>query len=298
VFLSSFGQLAKHNTMETRHQSRQPLLNEHEADHELSEKTRPFPNRWTYVSRSIFSLSLVLNITFALILSGSNRPEASSIASKYASLRRTIAEPYVQQTAYTSANDTLQSQLWQSINIDAGVVALSDAWAAQHGLRSAQRFPWDASKGIYLLHGFHNLHCLKIIHISLSEYRAAAGSSTPQSRPWHHVSHCLDALRRQILCDADDTPRATERRAELVTGVGQHRLCRDWGALEAWARRHTACYKRPEGGGVRKDGEKVIERFKHCPEGSGYVVDDEYVPVDELVVGLPEESIDHHVLGY
>ncbi|KAL6239889.1 hypothetical protein BDW75DRAFT_68858 [Aspergillus navahoensis] len=124
-----------------------------------------------------------------------------------------------------SANVTLADTLWHSINIDSGVVALPDSFAASHNLRTAQRFPWDPSQGIYILHGFHNLHCLKIIHISLFEFR----NGREQSRTWHHIAHCLDALRRQILCDADDTPRATERRVEVVSGVGQHRVCRDWG---------------------------------------------------------------------
>ncbi|OTA98112.1 hypothetical protein M426DRAFT_31074, partial [Hypoxylon sp. CI-4A] len=121
----------------------------------------------------------------------------------YAGLQRNREEPYVLVTPYSSDNETLQDQMWRGINVDPAVVALSDNWARQHDLRTAQRFPWDQTKGIYILHGFHNLHCLKIIYISLSEYRRGL----PQSRSWHHISHCLDALRRQIICDADDTPR-------------------------------------------------------------------------------------------
>lgn len=28
------------------------------------------------------------------------------------------------------------------------------------GLPEAQTFPWDDNKGLYLLNGYHNLHCL------------------------------------------------------------------------------------------------------------------------------------------
>ncbi|KAL4954954.1 hypothetical protein BDW69DRAFT_183019 [Aspergillus filifer] len=210
--------------------------------------------------------------------------EQQSTESPFAGLTRNITIPYVLLTDYASPNTSLSDPLWSSINIDAGVIALSDSYAKSHNLRTAQRFPWDTSKGIYILHGYHNLHCLKIIHISLSEYR----SNKTQSRSWHHISHCMDALRRQILCDADDTPRATERRKEVVTGLGQYRQCRDWDALEEWAKRHTACYKRPVNG---DDGLPVLERFKHCPPDSGYVIDDEYVPEEEVLVGLPGENI-------
>jgi len=98
----------------------------------------------------------------------------------------------------------------------------------------------------------------------------------------------MDALRRQVICDADDTPRATERRAEVVSGLLQHRKCRSWEALEEFAKQHTACYKRPE----QPDGKSRLERFKHCPPDSGYVVTNDYAPTDEFLVGLPEESIE------
>lgn len=91
----------------------------------------------------------------------------------------------------------------------------------------------------------------------------------PQSRKWEHISHCLDALRRQVLCDADDTPRATQSDQDAKSGVGQYRQCRDWSKLQDWARQHTACYKRPD---KPVPGMENIEKYSHCPEGSGYNV--------------------------
>jgi hypothetical protein len=230
---------------------------------------------------SMLLLSLATNIITLSALA--SNPKPCETPSRYADLHLTHKEPYVLLTDYSSSNTTLADTLWHSINIDNGVVALSDSFAASHNLRTAQRFPWDTSKGIYILHGFHNLHCLKIVYMSLLEFR----DGHTQSRTWHHIAHCLDALRRQILCDADDTPRATERRVEVVSGLGQDRVCRDWGELENWAKAHTACYKRPE----KPEDETGLKRFMHCPEGSGYVVDEGYVPEEDILVGLPAESI-------
>lgn len=235
----------------------------------------------------LFLASIVLNLfLITVLLYPIAQNEVIEPPSKYARLQRNREEPYVLVTQYSAENETLQDQLWHDINVDAAVVALPDEWAVRHDLRTAQRFPWDQTKGIYILHGFHNLHCLKIVYLSLAEYRRG----DPQSRSWHHISHCLDALRRQILCDADDTPRATDRRVEVVSGLWQHRKCRSWGELEEFAKQHTGCYKRPENpeGGLPSK----LDRFKHCPPGSGYVVTDDYVPTDELLVGLPEESIE------
>ncbi|KAI1810427.1 hypothetical protein GGS20DRAFT_579881 [Poronia punctata] len=230
------------------------------------------------------SLSVLLNILLISTVFYTSSSTEKEPPSKYAGLQRDREEPYVIVTDYGSENTTLTDELWYGINVDSAVVALSDDWAREHGLRTAQRFPWDQSKGVYILHGYHNLHCLKIIYISLSEYRRGV----PQSRNWHHISHCFDGLRRQIICDADDTPRATEHRAEVVSGLLQHRQCRSWEALEEFAKQHTGCYKRPDN---PNDGKPIIDRFKHCPPDSGYVIKDNYVNPDEFLVGLPEESL-------
>ncbi|KAI1826340.1 hypothetical protein F4861DRAFT_102869 [Xylaria intraflava] len=230
-------------------------------------------------------VSCLLNLVLAIALLALSR-DAELPPSKYAKLRRTREEPYVFVSRYASENQTLQEQLWHDINVDNGYVALSDDWAVRNGLRKAQRFPWDQSKGLYILHGYHNLHCLKRVYISLAEHRRGDA----QSISWEHISHCLDALRRQILCDADDTPRVTDRRMEVVSGVLQHRRCRNWGELDDFARRHTACYKRPEN--PEQDPLPSIESFKHCPPGTGYVYRDDYVPTDELISGLPAESVE------
>ena len=54
----------------------------------------------------------------------------------------------------------MMNQAWDDINIDAGTVALEDAYVDTIELPKAQRFPWDESKGIYYIDGYHNLHCL------------------------------------------------------------------------------------------------------------------------------------------
>lgn len=247
----------------------------------------PRPAKRSVCRQVLFPCCLFVSLLLNTILLTSifKSPRSKDPPSTFAKLQRHNEQPYVLLTDFASDNETLQDQLWHDINIDLGVVALSDEWAAQHDLRLAQRFPWDQTKGIYILHGFHNLHCLKIVYLSLSEFRRGVS----QSRSWHHISHCMDALRRQILCDADDTPRATDRRMEVVTGVGQHRKCRSWRELENFAAKHTACYRRPED--PERDGRPILNRFKHCPPGSGYVISDDYVPTDELLTGLPEESL-------
>ena len=100
-----------------------------------------------------------------------------------------------------------------------------------------------------------------------------------QSRTHHHIVHCLDALRRDVICNADDIPRYTTPDPSPETGRGQLRQCRNWDKLNDWAKKHTACYRYiHEEEGVSYP---EIQRFLWCPEGSPYRKEvDKYFVVD------------------
>ena len=86
--------------------------------------------------------------------------------------------------------------------------------------------------------------------------------------PTEHFYHCLDTLRQDLMCLADDTPMPTPYAIHHV-GNGQIRQCRDWRRLVEWTQepeRH-ACYR------MLDDYRKVphtLEQFAYCHEGSEY----------------------------
>lgn len=97
------------------------------------------------------------------------------------------------------------------------------------------------------------------------EYR----NGLPQSRNYRHIIHCLDALRRDVLCNADDTPRLTSNNSIPETGHGQSRTCRSWDKLNDWAKQYNSCY-RYINETQTPDEFPQIQRFVWCPEGSPY----------------------------
>jgi hypothetical protein len=58
------------------------------------------------------------------------------------------------------------------MNPELGIVALSDDFTKSMGVLESQRWPWDHSKGIYILGAYHNLHCLASI-LGSSTYHLA-----------------------------------------------------------------------------------------------------------------------------
>ena len=197
--------------------------------------------------------------------------------------------PIERSTPYSSHNLTEVRSLWEDISIDDGMVALPNSFVQDKHLPEAQRFPWDDGKGLYFLNGYHNLHCLvkdsppvfpsratliytvtfadskqRSVHIALMEFYF----NEPQSRRFEHVLHCMDALRQDIHCNADDMPRYTTITKDPESGIGQARMCRDWSQLQRWARGYNACYKFVN---QTATGFPQVLRFTYCPEGSPYI---------------------------
>ena len=179
---------------------------------------------------------------------------------------------------------TLADERWKALSSDDGLVAVDREWAANKGLPPSESiFPWDASKRIYLLNGYHGIHCIVSsthrvhsfllkyhqkaqLHRTLREYR----DSLPQSHSFEHSNHCLDWLRGDIMCRADDTPLYTTNSNVSQNGIGQSRQCRDWGKLELWAKAHHSCFR--YGNFVVEDKlPSQLGRFKYCPSDSPYL---------------------------
>lgn len=52
-------------------------------------------------------------------------------------------------------------QEWDGLHVDdLGIIALPDTYVEKMSLPPSRRFPWDETKGVYLLNSYHNLHCL------------------------------------------------------------------------------------------------------------------------------------------
>ena len=77
-----------------------------------------------------------------------------------AELAADLTLPFEWATDYASTNLTLSGELWENINFDKGMVALPNEWTDSKQLPRAQAFPWDHERGLYILNGFHVIHCL------------------------------------------------------------------------------------------------------------------------------------------
>lgn len=274
----------------TEEEQRYTLLRDEDGD---STPERPMIG----VERSIYKLvsiilgfllllSTMLNIYFINWSTNSSHSNFVGKPSEYAGLVEEVWLPWEDKTEYNNENFTAMDRKWGELRADNGIITLPKTYAAEHGLQRGSEFPWDSSKDIYLLNGYHGIHCLSQLYLTLKEYR----DDLPQSHTFEHSTHCLDWLRNDVMCRADDTPLYTTNSRIPANGIGQVRKCKDWSKLESWAKEHTACYR--YGNFVAEDKlDSQIGRFKYCPADSPYLPKvreyfgkgDDWFPADEEI---------------
>ncbi|KAF2203995.1 hypothetical protein GQ43DRAFT_365551, partial [Delitschia confertaspora ATCC 74209] len=183
-----------------------------------------------------------------------------------AGLGLTTKQIYMQSTEYTDSNRTISDAAWEAIDTTPNMISLDKEYSRKHNLADSVPFPWDQSKGLYVVKAFHQIHCLKNIR------HAFTAALDPEWKPFphipaEHIYHCLDTLRQDIMCQADDTPMPSTPKRHTI-GEGQERKCRDWNALIEWTQnpKRETCFK------MISDYRRMhtLEQFAFCKEGSQY----------------------------
>ncbi|KAH7345862.1 hypothetical protein BKA66DRAFT_517192 [Pyrenochaeta sp. MPI-SDFR-AT-0127] len=164
-------------------------------------------------------------------------------------------------------NRTISDALWEQLDSSPIVVALDQEYTDSHNLKASIPFPWDQSKGLFHVKAFHHIHCLKNIRRAYFDALEASPDSKPLISP-RHIDHCLDTLRQDIMCFADDTPMPTISQRHKI-GDGQPRKCKDWDALVRWTQEpeRQSCFKMID---EYRTVPNSLEEFAYCPSGSQY----------------------------
>ncbi|KAL3481675.1 hypothetical protein BJX99DRAFT_253203 [Aspergillus californicus] len=203
-----------------------------------STPTTPTPTPFLLRPLPLISLSTILLIS-NLLLYMKLQHLTLSVSNKGFTGIHTYGEtwiPFHTYTEYSDTNRSVSDPAWATFTTN-GFVAIPHGQAADAGLPLAEDFPDDPTRGVYVLDGFHQLHCV----IYLRDAINALMDGEDVDDKLVHIHHCFDALRQAIQCRADDTPLYIPYRSKK-TGDGQLRRCRDWNALGAWARGLTACW--------------------------------------------------------
>ncbi|MCJ1314644.1 hypothetical protein MMC25_008326 [Agyrium rufum] len=251
-------------TVSSKHLLEDFASTEENINHFRRQQSRGWLMRYglTILYTTLIFLLLTTN-TFSLFRVHQLQLDRYSGASKFTQLTYDTPKIYRSRTEYWGENETLADELWDSIDVSPLTVALTDEWAQDQGLEvSESRFPWDDSKGLYFLKAFHLVHCLKVMRKAFVDHQRG---NPPLINP-EHVHHCLDALRQDVMCMADDTPMPTILEPDSI-GNGQARMCKSWDKLIEWTQApdRNACYRRlTDYVPIRHK----LERFAFCPKDS------------------------------
>ncbi|KAL8659035.1 MAG: hypothetical protein Q9202_007309 [Teloschistes flavicans] len=206
-------------------------VNDEELDNLYGPKYSRKVRCLSYIAPVLLALSLAANILLLAHRLVPNTLVSAPLRSTFG-LERNKRIAWTENNDFASHNRTVWDQAWSTLNADTGLVAISD--------------------DLLLRTALVDMHDKK-----------------PQSIHFSHINHCLDGLRQDIMCNADDTPRYTGMGHLRGTGIGQYRMCRDWDQLEQWADDHSACYQYDDGSELETLRNGVpLSHFKHCPSGT------------------------------
>lgn len=99
-------------------------------------------------------------------------PGCCSLTKPLAKLSYNDPTVWSYDTPWYNGNRSLEDEAWNKspgYNVREAIVALPDSFTESVALPSAQRWPWDQSKGIYFIEGLHALHC--VVRLSISFHR-------------------------------------------------------------------------------------------------------------------------------
>lgn len=167
-------------------------------------------------------------------------------------------------------NGTLTDPFWEAIDADVMGVAVTEDFRLKHGLRTSNFFPFDHNKKVYTIKAVHHMHCLKNLHHTLRDYDEGREPLVMRD----HLYHCLDILRQDLMCIADDTlmeviPPIPGSKRIIHNGDGETVQCRSYEKLLEWARapERSACYSQLSD---YREVEHSLEHYAHCPDDSPY----------------------------
>lgn len=126
--------------------------------------------------------------------------------------------------------------LWYNLTFgnNNGLVSLPTSFVNNYNLPETH-LPTNPDEHVYHLNAFHQLHCLsKIRSYIIAPLRNSTSNDTsPQPEvPFYHTLHCIDFLRRVLMCHADLTLFDSSIDPGF-TGYGS-RQCMDWEAVTKW----------------------------------------------------------------
>lgn len=259
--------------------TRIPNIESEAGGKEACSQPSSHPPIWHNISRisavqfAILLISLATNLVFVhKSLTPSCEMDYES-PSKYAQLRRNVSTEILAHSDFDSTNRTIQDAAWGAPELEPwnNFVALDEDYTIAVGLPHSQRWPWDSSKGTYIITSAHELHCVHVLRVTINQNQDRV---PPEEQTWHygHLMHCLNLLRESVTCNADDTPlytghlhaNANANASSAKAGIGSVKMCRDWNLLLEWSRARSACYRPVHW----SDAEfPETERYKFCPDG-------------------------------
>ncbi|KAI9640471.1 hypothetical protein NHQ30_011217 [Ciborinia camelliae] len=166
--------------------------------------------QYLLLALSILLTSITSGVCVFMLMSVSQRKPAQNINTLTSCNPR--YEKLHTYTDFSSPDDAISASAWNEYVIN-GFVALPHAWAQDRGWPLGREMPGDPQKGIYVVDGFHQLHCLR--------------SALPALRPTHTEHNPYETSSKPLLRRAPTSDYMSSGRDAAVRAE-RYVFCRGW----------------------------------------------------------------------
>ncbi|PMD19849.1 hypothetical protein NA56DRAFT_602260 [Hyaloscypha hepaticicola] len=187
----------------------------------------------------LFLLLIATNVAWALGFFWTYNHHVNSSAQTFPPYDQ-VTIPFEHKTVFgkgDGGNKTDSDELWASlIPAGGGLVTLPKSIAREKELWPTPEDPYNSENSIYLLSGFHHIHCLTAIRDHIWHGK----THTKHQWSWPHLIHCLDTIRQTLMCNIDTTLLGTTHVDLRVFGDGpQPHICKDFWGIKQWLTEHS-----------------------------------------------------------
>jgi hypothetical protein len=95
-----------------------------------------------------------------------------------------------------------------------------------------------------MVSAYHQLHCLRELHVSFVALASAKSNGTVNEVLLSHAEHCFDYLRQAIMCVGDMTLEPPDKVPEpgmsRLKGYDVAHVCTKWEDVRGWVAKNDA----------------------------------------------------------
>nr|A0A142I736.1 RecName: Full=UstYa family oxidase phomYc'; AltName: Full=Phomopsin biosynthesis cluster protein Yc'a [Diaporthe leptostromiformis]AMR44288.1 DUF3328 protein [Diaporthe leptostromiformis] len=203
----------------------------------LESKTSSRSRRWLHLVLVLQSV-LIISLLASLHILGNRQPSNITCAKQLSPYSPYLEDGDLELEEFTELNHLMQPSPYRG----QPTPEIEEAWVRlwRDYAHVSTRYGDDM---LGFLNVFHQLHCLNLVrqytYRDDYDYSNVTAFRAPQELVRGHIDHCIETIRKSIMCASDVTPVVFQlddsRKSGFKSDFNMRRTCRNFDKIQDWA---------------------------------------------------------------